>query len=173
MGILTVRDTDNTYTTTLSSNTGILIFDNGASPAQLNESGGDDTNSSRLRITAPVQLNSDLIITQEHNPSKNTGTEFAGRVSGNADITITKMGVAGFQMGEVDDQQGYFFGDVDVKEGLLRLINPNAQPTLNNFMLAESKGVYVHDGARAATRKCGSRHGAWDLTPRMPMAKRN
>jgi hypothetical protein len=164
IGVLTVRDTTNTYTTSITTATtgtpGILIFDNGASPAQLNESGGDDTNSSRLRIVAPVQLNSSLIINQSHNPSKNTGTEIAARLSGAAGLTITKTGVAGFQLGEVDDQQGYFFGNVDVQQGLLRIINPNPQPTLNNFMLSQSSGLYVHDGAQL---QVGNTLTSWGL----------
>ncbi len=166
VGILTVRDTTNLYTTVIGTATtgtpGVLIFDNGASPAQLNESGGTDdgTNTSRLRVTAGVQLNSDLIINQSHLPSKNTGTEFAGPLSGGANVTITKTGVAGFQMGYVTGQTGTFFGAVDVQQGLLRIINPNTQSTLNNFMLAQSSGVYVHDGAQL---QLGNTLTSWGL----------
>jgi len=160
IGVLTSRNTDNDWTTTIIANNttpGTLIFDNGGdtAQAQLNESGPATTssNSIRLRITAPVQLKSDLLINQTYLPDRNTVTEIAGKLTGTDQITITKVGAGSIQFGQASDgvtNTADFFGDVDVQEGLLRLIVPNnASPPNNiNAMFSNSKGIYIHDGTQ-------------------------
>src|SRR6476620_1721860 len=70
---MTTRNTSNEFTTQLQ--TGTLVFDNGASPAQFTEAlGSGSTSTSRTRFALPVQLNSDFIVQQDHNLTRNTST---------------------------------------------------------------------------------------------------
>jgi autotransporter-associated beta strand protein len=174
LGVLTVRDAalPGGYTGTLAIQDGgkTLIFDNGVNAAELNELGDTinpdntpppATDSGRLRITTAVQLNSDLNVTITHNLDKNTVTELANRLIGGEDITLTKLGPGSFQLGYAPASgSGEFFGDVDVQQGELRLINPNGTPNNNNPMLSASKGVYIHDGAQM---QLGNHLTSWGL----------
>jgi autotransporter-associated beta strand protein len=168
LGVLTVRDAalPGNYTGTLAiqDDSKTLIFDNLGSPAELNELG--DTvagDAGRLRITAAIQLNSNLNVTVTHNLDKNSVTEIAGRLIGGDNITITKLGAGSFMMGYAPTPvlgPGEFLGFVDVQQGELRMINPNATPSNNNPMLSASKGVYIHDGTQI---QLGNHITSWGL----------
>jgi fibronectin-binding autotransporter adhesin len=166
VGVLTVRDaTGYSGTLAITNASSTLTFDNSGSPAQLNEIGDvAAADAGRLRITAKVQLNSNLNVNITHNLDKNTVTEIAGPISGAANIAITKTGPGSFQLGYVSstDRAGHFLGNVDVQQGLLRIINPGTSPgnAENNFMLAQSSGVYIHDGAQM---QLGNTLTAWSL----------
>ena len=143
IGTLTVRNTNNEYTTALQ--TGTLVFDNGASPAQFNEGLGTGSgNTSRTRLNLPVVLNSNLIVTQDHNLTRNTVTEFVQQITADASKTLTKEGLGSLQFayGGASDA---FLGDVDIKHGNIRLINGSGTA---NTTFNQSKGILVEDGTQ-------------------------
>lgn len=143
IGNLTVRNTNNEYTTALQ--TGTLVFDNGASPAQLNEGLGTGSgNTSRTRLNLPVVLNSSLIVTQDHNLTRNTATEFVQQITADATKTLTKEGLGSLQFayGGASDA---FLGDLDIKHGNVRLINGSGSA---NTTFSKSKGILAEDGTQ-------------------------
>jgi autotransporter-associated beta strand protein len=167
VGVLTVRDAaSGGYSGTLVVQGSTLTFDNGANPAELNET-GDTTegDAGRLRITSSVQVNSNLNVTITHNLDKNTVTEFASALSGGSNVTITKLGAGSLQMGYAPaplatSSPGTFLGNVDVQVGELRMINPNGTPDNYNPQLSASSGVYIHDGAQL---QIGNALKSWGL----------
>ena len=135
-------------------NNGSFIFDSGqvGVPAEINENlGTSEELESRMRFNVPVILHSDLEINSNHALSRNTLTEFAQRIDGAADKTITKQGLGNIQLaylGALGETEG-FFGNLVIKEGGVRMIILNASPpnTLNP-MLSKAAGVTVEAGAQ-------------------------
>ena len=119
---------------------GKLVFQSSSGPAQFNEllvTTGALAN--RTRIFSPIELQSDLDITQDHNLNRNTSTEIVGKINGGAGITITKKGFGNLQLaydGAFGGGEG-FFGTYHIVEGAIRLIGASS--------LANAAGVVVED----------------------------
>jgi autotransporter-associated beta strand protein len=133
---------------------GTLIFQSTSGAAELNENlGAAEQLESRLRITANVQLNSNLVVNQNNSLSKNTNTEITGRIDGDASKTITKQGLGNLQLGmststDLGPTEG-FFGNLLINEGAVRMIIANNQPAGTfNPALSHAAGVSVADGAQ-------------------------
>ena len=145
IGTLTVRNTNNEYTTALQ--TGTLTFDNGASQAQFNEGLGTGTsNASRTRINVPVVLSSDLVVTQDHNLARNTATEFVQQVTADATKTLVKQGLGSLQFA-YDGASDGFLGTLDISSGTVRLINGSATPNPSTIF-SKAKSIIVRDGTQ-------------------------
>jgi autotransporter-associated beta strand protein len=79
---------------------------------------------SRLRVFSPITLNSNLDVIQNHNLTRNTATEFVGKVNSAAGITLTKKGAGNLQMaynGALAANEG-IQGNIVIEEGAIRLI---------------------------------------------------
>ena len=143
VGTITVRNTNNEYTTALQ--TGTLTFDNGASAAVINEELGTGTgNTSRTRFNLPVIMNSNLTVNQNHNLTRNTATEFVQQITADATKTLVKEGLGSLQFayGGASDA---FEGDLDIKHGNVRLINGSGTA---NTTFSKSKGILAEDGTQ-------------------------
>jgi fibronectin-binding autotransporter adhesin len=143
IGTLTINNDNNEYTTSITS--GALVFDNAGSDAVLNENLGTGTsNTSRTRITVPVTLNSNLIVNQNHNLTRNTATEFTQQITASADKTITKQGLGSLQYAYGGASDG-FLGTLDIKAGTVRLINGSGTV---NTTFNKAKSIIVEDGTQ-------------------------
>jgi autotransporter-associated beta strand protein len=118
----------------------------------LNENLGASTEiESRMRINVPVQLNSDLVVAQNHALNRNTSTEFVQRIDGDAAKTITKEGFGNLQFaftGALGSEEG-FFGNLIINNGGVRLIVPNGAPAgTQNTVFSKAAGVTVMSGGQ-------------------------
>jgi autotransporter-associated beta strand protein len=129
---------------------GRLIFQTNAGPATLNENLGASTEiESRMRITVPVQLNSDIVVNSNQALNRNTHTELTQRVDGSADRIITKEGFGNLQLsfsGALAESEG-FFGNVLINNGGIRLIGTNPNPT-SSTVFSKVAGVTVAAGGQ-------------------------
>jgi hypothetical protein len=143
VGTMTVRNTNNEYTTAIQ--TGTLTFDNGASAAVFNEELGTGTgNTSRTRFNLPVILSSNLTVNQNHNLTRNTATEFVQQITADATKTLLKQGLGSLQFANGSNLDA-FFGTLDISAGTVRLINGagSANTTFN-----KAKSIIVRDGTQ-------------------------
>jgi autotransporter-associated beta strand protein len=129
---------------------GRLIFENSAGPATLNENLGASTEiESRMRITVPVQLNSDLVVNSNQALNRNTHTELTQRIDGSAARTITKEGFGNLQLafsGALAETEG-FFGNVLINNGGIRLIGTAPNATVST-VFSKAAGVTVMAGGQ-------------------------
>ena len=131
---------------------GTLVFRTSSGPATLNENlGAADQLESRMRINVPIRLESDLVVNSNNSLSKNTNTELAQRIDGDAAKTITKQGLGNLQLGfagTLGEPQG-FLGNLVINAGGVRMIIPNnAAAGALNPTLSKAAGVTVNDGGQ-------------------------
>ena len=131
---------------------GKLIFESTSGPAMLTENLGASTEiESRMRINVPVQLNSDLVVTQNHALNRNTSTELTQRIDGEAARTITKEGFGNFQLSfsnPLGESEG-FLGNVVINNGGIRLIGTANSPTVTaTTVFSKVAGVAVNAGGQ-------------------------
>lgn len=131
---------------------GALVFRTSSGPAFLNENlGAADQLESRMRINVPIRLDSDLVVNASNSLSKNTNTEFAQRIDGDASKVLTKQGLGNLQLGfsgTLGTTEG-FLGNLVINAGAVRMIIPNgsAAGTLNPT-LSKVAGVTINSGGQ-------------------------
>ena len=126
---------------------GRLIFEDSSGTAKCIETANtpDAPQNVQNSIQVPIQLNSDLEITQNNYPNLNTGTIFTNRIDGDANRKIIKKGIGGIQFNlnvapPLTAGQG-FFGQILIQEGAIRLINKTT-------FLSTVSGITVSDGGQ-------------------------
>jgi autotransporter-associated beta strand protein len=129
---------------------GRLIFETTSGPATLNENlGASDQIESRMRITVPVQLNSDLVVNSNQALNRNTHTELTQRIDGSAARTLTKEGFGNLQLafsGALGETEG-FFGNVLINNGGIRLIGTGGTANVST-VFSKAAGVTVMAGGQ-------------------------
>ena len=148
LGDLTITHTSaNAYRTNINSasSLGHLKFQSSSGPATYTETLGSInptfTANTQYQFQLPVDILSDLIITQENYPNANTGTTFTQIVTGAVGRTITKEGYGSIQFnynalpGEVTYEGQYIIN----RGGIRMLINGQMQ---------SSSGITVNSGGQ-------------------------
>ena len=134
---------NNSYRSNFANGGGHLIFESTTGPAKYTETIGSaiGATNSQYQFLMPVDLHSDLQISQDNYPNLNTGTTFAQLVTGAPNLTITKEGHGGIQFnynhlpGETP-----FQGSVVINQGGIRLISVNP--------LSNVAGITVNSGGQ-------------------------
>lgn len=148
VGTLTVNNSlSNPFLTQIGTGDtdGMLIFQNtGSANAELSEllAPGQPANE-RLRINSPVSVVSNLDIYVDHNYNRNTVTEFASKINGAADRTITKYSPSNMEWsynGELAANEG-FQGNVHIVLGGLRVSGQSAVNKVSG-MTVDTGGQY-------------------------------
>src|SRR5262249_45349746 len=140
-------NTNDIYATkiTMANHGGRLIFQDNSGTAKYVETTGASTAPANVQnsIQVPILVSSDLEITQNNYPNLNTGTIFTNRFDGDASRKIIKKGNGGIQFNlnsALSAGQG-FFGQIQLQEGVIRLIN-------KTFSISTVSGITVSNGGQ-------------------------
>jgi len=124
-------------------NNGTLIFQTASGPATYSENLGTGTPTApAAAIGANLRLMSDLVFTQAHALSLNSGFIISGRIDGGAERTFTKEGGGNLQFNYNSpflEGEG-FFGEFIINNGAIRLIQSQS--------ISVSKGMTVNAGGQ-------------------------
>lgn len=159
---------------------GTLTFQTSAGPATYTENAASPTDSTfNSVIFAPVTFASDTVITQNHNLTNNSGTQFSssgnspGGVTAASNITLTKEGQGNVEFGVAPTAPGAGFqGSVIVNNGAVRqtdnVFANAAAVTVNNggqFQLGSSTITNWALGTGAILTLNGSGKAAGSAAP--------
>jgi autotransporter-associated beta strand protein len=146
VGTLTIDNTNDDYATkiTMANHGGRLVFEDSSGTAKwietLNTS--DAPQNVQNTIGMPILVKNTLEITLNNYPNLNTGTIFQNRFDGDANSKIVKKGIGGIQFNLNSDPAGLgFFGQIEIQEGAIRLIN-------KTFSIATASGMTVSNGGQ-------------------------
>jgi autotransporter-associated beta strand protein len=136
------------YNNTIQSQGGKIIFQSTSGPAIYTETAGIDpdpgstANQARTRIITPVDILSDLILTQDNRIDLNTSSIWTQPVSAPTTVTLTKEGDANIEFqwaGALGASEG-FQGKYVINNGGIRI--------LGNAAIQKSTGVTVNSGGQ-------------------------
>src|SRR5262249_14110845 len=108
-----------------------------------NGTAGDAPGGVQNSIQMPILVKNTLEVTQNNYPNLNTGTIFTNRFDGDSSSKIVKKGIGGIQF-NLNSAPGAgfgFFGQFEIQEGAIRLIN-------NTYSIGSSSGMTVKSGGQ-------------------------
>jgi autotransporter-associated beta strand protein len=167
VGTLTIDNTNDLYAhkITMANSGGRLVFEDSSGTAKWIET----TNASNApqnvqnTIGMPILVKNILEFTQNNYPNLNTGTIFQNRFDGDANSKIVKKGIGGIQF-NLNSAPGAglgFFGQIEIQEGAIRLINKSFSIATTSGMTVSSGGqLQLADNASAAVPDYGMAAGA-------------
>jgi autotransporter-associated beta strand protein len=167
VGTFTIDNTNDVYAhkITMVNHGGRLVFEDSSGTAKWIET----TNASNApqnvqnTIGMPILVKNILEFTQNNYPNLNTGTIFQNRFDGDANSKIVKKGIGGIQF-NLNSAPGAglgFFGQIEIQEGAIRLINKSFSISTTSGMTVFSGGqLQLADNAGTAVPDYGMAAGA-------------